>query len=529
MMRVQGGSLMMRFLGVVALLVLLELMTMPALAAELHVRGFFENIFPHVDSNTSDQDFDMTRNSDQIFFGRERARLFFDFSASDNLRGVLALEVDSTYGAPPFNRVGSRCILGDGLYAFEQCGFRNGIDNNAIELKNLFIDFLIPQLPIGNRLQLGGIPANVTPLHSYLLYTMDAGGGSLKLDFSDQVSLLLHYIQLEEDLDRFRGSAKLGEDYIAGMTLMLKPISGLDVHLLGVFGHLQAPFGPFLQIGAGPFNGIIGDATNVTTEDRYYFGVDARYRFGNLSIEPSFIYLLGTRKFCTPGSLTNTNGVVIPCRSSQDGFGEIAFNAFETQLALQYTRGSWLWAGKFAYTSGNAADDDINQTGIGNTSDVQGFRPLGIDGYHAFGEWFEIFGRSDVDSVGAVTFIRPGKQGTFNSFGWMVLGAKAEYLATNRLVLEGSVGGFWTAEKTACPAVFRVGTVTGPCAVPPLDFTGNSRYVGTEIDIGLRYTILPGLIWTPRAGWAFLGDAWQIQNRNVQDAWTFVNRVIYVF
>jgi hypothetical protein len=518
-----------RFIAVVALLVLIGFIPVPTLAAELIVRGLFENVFPHVDQNTSDMDLDMTRNGDQVFFGRERARFFFNFIASDDLRGVFALEVDSTYGAPRFNRVGSRCVPGTGPYSFEQCGFRNGIDTNNLEVKNLYVDFHIPQLPIGNRWQIGGILANVTPLHPYLLYTIDAGGGNVKLDFADQVSLLLHYIQLEEDLDRFRGGTKLGEDYIAGATLMLRPIPALDLHLLGVYGHLQAPFGPTLLIGAGPFNGIIGDATNVITEDRYYIGFDARYRIGNLNLEPSFIYVLGSRKFCTPGSLTNTEGAVIRCTSVQTGSRDIKFNAFETQLVAQYTVGSWLGAGKFAYTSGNAANDDINNTGIGKKSDVKGFRPLGVDGFHVFGEWFEILGRSDVDSLGTVTFIRPGKQGTFNTFGWMVVGAKTEYLATDRLVLEGSVGGFWTAERTACPAIFRLGSVTGPCAVPPLDFTGNSRYAGMEIDAGLRYTILPGLIWTPRFGWAFLGDAWQIQDRSVQDAWTFANRIVYVF
>ena len=524
-----GVSLMLRILGVVAFLGLLEIMALPVLAAELRVRGFFENVLPHADSNTSDQDFDMTRNTDQIFYGRERARLYFDLVASDDLRGVLGLEIDAIYGAPRFNRVGSRCVLESEVSTFEQCGFRNGIDNNSIELKNLYLDFRIPQLPLGNRFQLGGIPANLTPLHPSLLYTSDAGGGSMKVDFTDQVSLLLHYIQLEEDLDRFRGSTKLGEDYLVGTTLMLNPLPGFDVHLLGVYGHLQAPFGSSLLIGLGPFNEVIGDTTNVTTEDRYYIGFDARYRIGNLSIEPSFIYLFGTRKFCTPGTLTNTSGAMVPCRSAPARSGKTKFNALETQLVLQYVRSGWLWAGKFAYTSGNAANDDINNTGVGRASEVKGFRPLGIDGYHIFGEWFEILGRSDVDSIGSVTFLRAGKLGTLNKFGWMVLGAKTEYLATDRLVLEGSVGGFWTAESTACPAVLRVGAVTGPCAVPPLDFTGNSRYAGMEIDLGLRYSILPGLFWTPRFGWAFLGDAWQVQRRNVQDAWTFANRVIYVF
>jgi hypothetical protein len=523
------ASLMKRFIGVVAFLLLIGVMSMPSLAADLHVRGFFENVFPHFDHNTSDQDFDMTRNDDQIFFGRARTRLFFDLIASDDLRGLLALEMDSIYGAPRFNRVGSRCVPGTDPYAFEQCGFRNGIDTNTLEVKNLYADFRIPQLPIGNRWQIGGIAANITPLHPYLLYTIDAGGGSVKLDFTDQVSLLLHYIQLEEDLDRFDGSTKLGEDYIAAATLMLRPIAGFDLHLLGVFSHMQAPFGPTILIGTGPFNGIVGDATNVTTEDRYYIGFDARYRRGNLSLEPSFLYLLGTRKFCTPGSLTNTAGRMISCTSTPTGSKDIQFNAFEAQFIAQYIVGSWLGAGKFAYMSGNMANDDINNTGMGKKSDVKGFRPLGVDGYHIFGDWFEILGRSDVDSIGSATFIRPGKQGTFNTFGWMVAGAKIEYTATDSLVLEGSIGGFWTAEKTACPTLFRVGSVTGPCAVPPLDFTGNSRYAGTEIDVGLRYTIMPGFFWTPRFGWAFLGDAWKTQDRSVQDAWTFANRLIYVF
>jgi hypothetical protein len=96
-------------------------------------------------------------------------------------------------------------------------------------------------------------------------------------------------------------------------------------------------------------------------------------------------------------------------------------------------------------------------------------------------------------------------------------------------VLEGAVGGFWTAHKTACTANLRVGSLTGPCFFPTGDHAGNSRYVGAEIDVGLRYTILPGLTWTPRFGWAFLGDALAANNRQVRDIWTFVNRIIYTF
>jgi hypothetical protein len=163
------------------------------------------------------------------------------------------------YGAPS-QILSGNCLPGSGVYVVEQCAFRNGIDVNNFELKNLYVDFSIPQLPIANRIQLGGIPADVTPLHPNLLYTIDAGGGSVKL----------------------------GEDYIAGATLMLRPLPLLDLHLLGIFGHLQAPFGETFFFG-GPFIGLLQPPPmNVTTEDRYYIGFDARYRIGNMTIEPTF-------------------------------------------------------------------------------------------------------------------------------------------------------------------------------------------------------------------------------------------------
>jgi hypothetical protein len=86
-----------------------------------------------------------------------------------------------------------------------------------------------------------------------------------------------------------------------------------------------------------------------------------------------------------------------------------------------------------------------------------------------------------------------------------------------------------------------VRTASGACATTgatilttgqtfnPFNFTGNSRYLGTEVDVGLRYTIMPGLTWTPRFGWAFLGDGLNQNNRKAQDAYLLINRVIYTF
>jgi hypothetical protein len=121
----------------------------------------------------------------------------------------------------------------------------------------------------------------------------------------------------------------------------------------------------------------------------------------------------------------------------------------------------------------------------------------------------------------------------------MMIGGKAEYKYTDRLTLEGAAGGFWTAKDTACPATFRVGSLTGPCTgpgsplnssgEPTLNFTRNSSFVGWEVDAGIRYTIMPGLTWTPRMGYAGYGPAVAANNRRQTGAWTLSNRLVYIF
>ena len=64
---------------------------------------------------------------------------------------------------------------------------------------------------------------------------------------------------------------------------------------------------------------------------------------------------------------------------------------------------------------------------------------------------------------------------------------------------------------------------------PTLNFTRNSSFVGWEVDAGVRYQIMPGLTWTPRMGYAGYGSAVAANNRDQQGAWTFSNRLIYIF
>ena len=154
----------------------------------------------------------------------------------------------------------------------------------------------------------------------------------------------------------------------------------------------RRPSAPRLTGSGGPFDNVASDSLNVTTESRYYLGFDSRYRIGNTSIEPNFIYLLGTRNFQR-----------VQCRRHRHH--EHRLRCLSNQChRLTHNLGAWLFGGKIAYSSSDDANDNLNNTRFGNRSDVDGFRTLGNDGAHYFGEWFEILGKSDVDGNSIQTF-----------------------------------------------------------------------------------------------------------------------------
>src|SRR2546430_9901683 len=112
------------------LLMLVGLVAAPAFAAELRTTGFIDNVFPHWERNISNpgSDNDATRNHDSATYGRTRGRMFFNFIANDDLRGVFGFEIDAMWGAPRRDLAGGGCIVEDGAYGASECGFRPNYD-----------------------------------------------------------------------------------------------------------------------------------------------------------------------------------------------------------------------------------------------------------------------------------------------------------------------------------------------------------------------------------------------------------------
>ena len=70
----------------------------------------------------------------------------------------------------------------------------------------------------------------------------------------------------------------------------------------------------------------------------------------------NFVYLLGTRNFCSPGSTINTNGNTrVACTSPAGSPLSTKFNAYVGSFTVRYVTGPWLLQAKYAYASGNRA------------------------------------------------------------------------------------------------------------------------------------------------------------------------------
>jgi hypothetical protein len=501
------SNTMKRWNWVIALFVLGVLLAMPAYADQrLSVTGQLDNHI-RVFKNNSATDDDLTNNDDEPFGARTRGRITFSVAATEFSKAHVGLEFDQFWGDSRSNISGSgasptRCVVSGVVAAPGQTpscttvngGFDIGTDNFVLELRHLYVEFKLPGTPV--QFRIGGLPVEVSRLKGNLLLTMDVAAIEALYDISPQLKLQAYYSQSEEDFD---GSfaAKLGEDYFLGLTLQTIPWKGLDVDLIFAYQHLQ---GPNYSTATQRFA-----TAGLRQEDRWWLGVDARWRFGGLTVSPTFIYQGGTREFTTAGD-GNISAILLDIRGA-------------------YVIGPLTVTGKFAYTSGNKAGDDLGPNG-----DVDFFQPIAIDTVHRSVDWFEILG-FNIDTTHPPLFgfndTRSMRSNmSFDQFGLIHGAVRADFQALQNLVLTGALGFFSAAEKVGRPA--RLGPSTPG---NNFNYTGQDKYLGTELDVWLRYTMFRGTDLDVWFAYAFMGDALNLDNpvRQAEDAVGAGARILYRF
>jgi hypothetical protein len=142
---------MKRLLIVLVALVAVFAMVLPASAADLKFGGMFWTKW----YNTSNIRDGNDNNNDRISsFFYTRMRMYFTAIASENLRAVSKVEVDSDWGD---GRIGRVSIDGGSDGRGDATGFQDdGSANSGFEVKNAYIDFTIPDTALNFKVGLLG-------------------------------------------------------------------------------------------------------------------------------------------------------------------------------------------------------------------------------------------------------------------------------------------------------------------------------------------------------------------------------------
>src|SRR3989449_1859728 len=434
-----------------------------------------------------------------------------------------------------------------------------------IQVKWLYTEFPLPLVPLNSVVRLGAQPFGTAATYKLATYANgDFPGVNLVVDLAAGAKLNLTYVAVDESLTgkrdffplTFGGSSSTdgkctgppggptlscipqsrNDNWALIASFEMSPFKGLDVKpmysyfeavgqtsgaarqgrggvvtassISGVTGgQVNSPFNPI----SGAINGAAsadGAGTN-TLETRHTLGVDARFTAGPFSLQPTVLYQFGHQeKWLLGGNSAPYGAAGTKARAD--------INAWLIDVRAGFNVGPLSLGLLTAWTSGDPAKSNPYRH-------IGYFQPLDTDtGYLA--DW-----GTQIMSLGVDYYqgsINPNQAGLsegvaigYDKYGRIVTGLKAAYAMTPALTVGTGITATWT-DKSVDTDGFLVtnggiqpnwfcrqpvgATVT---TTPNCRPEGDSRYLGTEVNLALTYRFAPGLALDLAGGYLFTGPA----------------------
>lgn len=472
---------MRRWSSVLLALCLMGIMAAPAAAVDvgefLSVTGFIDNHMRYIDNVSTNEEANrglLQTDEDEVWQARTRGRIFFTAKPNAFSKAVVAFEMDQTWGQSNSTSAG-----GGGI------GFDLGIDNVAVELKHLYAQVKIPSTPI--KVTAGGFSVSVTKLKSCMIYCDDSGGIVVEGAWSPQFSTYSWFVIAEEEQiedNTATGGDAFGEDWTVGTTFRLQPAKGMNIDILGAYYSIDGPSvdSSSLMIGSCSTGREGGAGVHCFEKDRrYYFGVDARLKFGGLTLSPTFLYLGGKRDIV--------------------GGNEVDLQSFLLDIRGKYAFGPLSVEGKFVWIPGNEANDPLD----GSDDDLKFWQNISTTTVNRATHWFELHGWH-IDGTHPPAFGFDDSRamrsaGTFDQFGLIHPAIRVDYKVAKPLTIAAMFGLFYAAEDVGAPARF------GGAVPANRNWTGDDKFIGSEFDVLLTYQWFKGTTINVWFAYAQSGDA----------------------
>ena len=557
-------------LALVAFLTLLTLATPSRAqvpAPKVTITGLFDQV---TSMGRNFYDGNYARDGDREWYARTRFRPDFEFAVG-RTKAVLGIELDLMYGQGgsndggfPGNNSGQPCGFNGGCHF----GTGGGLDINTdvaglFEIKWIYTEFdltgkdsLLPFIPVLTVARAGGQPFATIANYKVYYANGDFAGLDLYTTFTPNIKNHLAWVDIEDTLaggDR-QANAQIrtnrGKDFAIIESPEFTPFKGLDLKPMFSWFHADGvttnasrrnatnrrTVGGSMN-GAGAYAGIpLGTAPAAAAcfgctapgdpsmhEERYTVGFDARWRVGPFGLDPTISYQWGAYDT----QATRTNGTVGKVRGDA--------SAWLVDVIASYQLGPLLLEARGIYSTGNKARDNLSLS-------KRYYEPLDLDGSYNTG-WGAILVGTGVDyfNGGGGPSQSMATNLGYDRFGRASLGLRATYSLTQALAFYGIASPTWTAEKVDTDTTVVLApqqTYANRATVDDQSWVkGDSRYLGTELDLGLTWRFAPNTAFDLQGGYLLAGsglDTAELLNgvhtrRHANDAYILTARVRLAF
>jgi hypothetical protein len=478
-------------------------------APKVTINGLFDQVTA-AGKNIYDGNF--SRTSDQEWYARTRFRPDFTFEVG-RTKAVLGIEIDLTYGQCGANDGGFPGNV-SGTNSGCKAGSNGGLDLNTdvggmMEIKWVYTEFdltgkgsLMPFIPVLTVARVGGQPFGTLANYKVAYANGDFAGISAVTTFAPNLRTSLAYVQVEEEiaggnrLVRTAANGRRGNDWAMIFSPEITPFKGLDIKPL--YSYFYADGSTSGSARRTVANAQGGVAPN--QESRHTIGVDARFRSGPFSLDPTFYYQFGETTQRTGAGNFNAD-----------------IQAFFVDIQAGFQLGPLLLEARGVWTSGNDATDDLR------TDKINFYTPLNLDtGYWAGWSQIQALG-IDYFNGGGGTLAGMSTLVGYDRYGRRGLAGRATYSVTPSLAFYLIASPTWTDEKV------DTDTTSGAAGRGAPVNSGDSRYIGTEVNLGTTWRFAPNTAFDLVGAWLFAGSALDATDasgkRDAEDGWTVAARV----
>jgi hypothetical protein len=283
----------------------------------------------------------------------QRLRLYFTFIGSPNLKVVTKFEIGDTKWGDPGDGAGQT-----GVRAGQNGGGDIGADEVAIEVKNVYMEFNIPNTP---STALIGIQT-ITLLDSWIID--DDFSAGVVLTKLDPFRIAVGYIGGQYGAERRLGSgtSTIPGSNNAGLSQTYMAYTNQDLNVDDVFMSVDYSCAPWKASIIGFYQD--GHKTNIRSNDLYDLGLNLTYKVDWLLGYINFVHNFGSVVYNNPVQLSTLSNPAAPATHYGTAISS-DYDGWMIDAGITYFRPPWTFNVGGFYTTGPNFSSTVGNNGTG--------------------------------------------------------------------------------------------------------------------------------------------------------------------